>query len=399
MAKKTRKHADDLSAASKLAVDATQRVTEVVQAMHTTIGSGPGVLGQPLSGPLKLVNGLVYGSIRGVTRLVGKTIEQVLSTLAPLLGESTPGPERDAVQAALNGVIGDHLAQTKNPLAIEMSLRHEGHALTLDRESLRAAFPQATGKVLVLVHGSSMNDLQWARQGHDHGARLARELGFTPLYLHYNSGLHVSQNGRAFDALLDRLVAAWPVPVTSLTLLAHSMGGLVCRSAAHVGAGHPWRRTLTRLVTLGTPHHGAPLERGGNWIEFLLGVSRYSAPLATLAKLRSAGVTDLRFGNLLDEDWTGQDRFEKSQGDPRTPVPLPEGVECYAVAATTSLAGAKRLLGDGLVPVDSALGRHEDRARSLTLPPSHQHIVHGSNHLDLLNRPEVFERLVAWLAG
>ncbi len=397
MTKKTRKHADDLRAVSRLAVDATQRVTEVVEAMHTTIASGPAVLGKPLAGPARLLNSLVYGSIRGVTRLVGTTLEAALSPLSSLLGESSPGPEREAVLGVLNGVVGDHLAETGNPLAIEPRLRHEGQPLELEREALRTVFPNAGGKLLVLVHGSCMNDLQWNREGHDHGAALARDLGFTPIYAHYNSGLHISTNGRALDALLEDLVAQWPTEVSQLVLLCHSMGGLVARSACHLGEAHAWRRKLTKLVTLGTPHHGAPLERGGNWAHLLLGVSRYSAPLARLARLRSAGVTDLRFGNTLDEHWEGRDRFAHGS-DPRAELQLPAGVECYALAASTSPAGTARPLGDGLVPVDSALGRHDAAHLSLRFPESHQALVSGLNHLDLLSRPEVYEKVRGWLA-
>ena len=394
MPKNTRNHIDDLRAASRLAVDATEKVTDVVEAMHTTIASGPGVLGAPLSKPMKLINGLVYGSIRGVTRLVGRGIERALEPLTPWLGESAPGPERDAVQAALNGVLGDYLAETGNPFAIQMRFRHEGQALTLEREALRTSFAQATGRVVVLVHGSSMSDLQWLRLGHDHGRELAA-LGFTPVYLHYNSGLHVSQNGTEFAALLEQLVAAWPVKLESLTLLAHSMGGLVSRSACHAGEGMAWRGVLKHLVTLGTPHHGAPLERGGNWVELLLGVSRYSAPLARLARLRSAGVTDLRFGNLVSADWEGKDRFALEH-DARVVVPLPAGVACFAVAGSTSAEGSKRPLGDGLVPVESALGRHRDAARVLAF--AGESVFFGCNHLDLLSRREVFGQIAKWLA-
>jgi len=135
--KKPRNHVEDIRAASRLAVDATKRVTDVVEAMHNTIGGGPEVLGKPLAGPVRLINGIVYGSIRGVTRLVGASIELALVPLEPLLGESVPGPEREAAVAVLNGVLGDYLAETKSPLAIEMDLRHDGH--TLERPSLGRA--------------------------------------------------------------------------------------------------------------------------------------------------------------------------------------------------------------------------------------------------------------------
>lgn len=402
MAKKKRNHGEDLKGASRLVIDATRRVTDVVEAMHTTIGGGPAILGKPLAGPTRFVNGLVYGSIRGVTRLVGGTIELALAQLTPLLGESAPGPEREAVLAVLNGVLGDYLAETENPLAIEMSLRHGGQILELETEALREVLPGAGGRLLVLLHGSSMNDLQWTRHGHDHGAALARDLGYTPVYLRYNSGLHVSTNGRELDALLEQLVLAWPVPVEEVVLLGHSMGGLVARSACHAADTHSpdapraWRKKLTKLVCLGTPHHGAPLERGGNWLDVLLGVSRYSTPLARLGKLRSAGVTDLRFGNVLDEHWVGRDRFARA-ADPRSELKLPANVACYAMAATTSPEGGQNAFGDGLVPVDSALGRHSLSHLALGFPEANCATVYGTGHLDLLDRPEVYTQLRTWL--
>ena len=400
---KARKHVDDLRGASRLAVEATRSVTALVEAMHRTIASGPGLLGRPLAGPAALLTGLVYGGIRGVTGLVGKGLDVALAQLAPLLGESAPGPEREAVQAALNGVLGDYLEETGNPLAIQMRFRRGGHPLRLERAALGEAFPQATGKLLVLVHGSSMNDRQWSQKGHDHGAALARDLGFTEVYLHYNSGLHISTNGRELSALLEQLAAAWPAPLEEIAIVAHSMGGLLSRSTCHSAeeAGHAWRKKLRTLVCLGSPHHGAALERGGSWVDLLLGVSRYSAPLARLGQIRSAGVTDLRFGNVLDAHWEGRDRFAHGS-DRRTPLPLPHGVRCAAVAATTALdatalAAGGQLPGDGLVSVDSALGRHAETA--LTLAFAHHWIAFGTGHLDLLAKPAVYAQIASWLAG
>jgi PGAP1-like protein len=398
--KKMRNPVDDLRGATRLAVEATRGVTELVEAMHHSIGGGPAILGRPLDGPTRLFTRPVYGSIRGVTRLVGAGIDVALAGLAPLLGERAPGLEREAVLAALNGVLGDYLAESGNPLAIEMRLRSGGHPLELERQALRLAFPQATGKLLVLVHGSCLNDRRWARLGHDHGAALARDLGFTPVYLHYNTGLHISVNGRAFATLLEALVAAWPAPIDELVIVAHSMGGLVSRSACHHGeaAGHTWRRKLGKLVCLGSPHHGAPLERGGHWVDVLLGVSRYSAPLARLGKIRSAGVTDMRFGNVLDEHWAGRDRFAHAHDD-RTPLKLPAGVQCYAIAATKATGAGGKRMGDGLVPVDSALGRHARPELTLGFPEAHQWIAQGMGHFDLLSRAEVYATIRSWLSA
>jgi pimeloyl-ACP methyl ester carboxylesterase len=281
-----------------------------------------------------------------------------------------------------------------------MSLRRDGRPLPLDPASLREAIPHATGKLLVAVHGSSMNDRQWSRLGHDHAAALEADLGYTAVYVHYNSGLHVSTNGRQLAGLLDRLVRAWPVEVTELTLLGHSMGGLVSRSACHLAEleSFPWRAKLRRLVTLGTPHHGSPLERGGSALHGLLEVVAYSAPLARLAQIRSAGVTDLRYGNVLDGDWEGRDRFVRGD-DPRHPLPLPAGVLAYAVAGSTAKLFGEDLPGDGLVPVPSAFGQHALPERTLAFPEAHRWVSLATNHLDLLSRAEVYARVRDWLSA
>ena len=179
------------------------------------------------------------------------------------------------------------------------------------------------------------------------------------------------------------------------------MGGLVARSAClHAeAAGHAWRKKLKKLVFLGTPHHGAPLERIGNWVDVVIGKTPYAAAFGRLGKVRSAGVTDLRYGALVDEDWRGRDRFARAP-DPRRPVPLPDGVACYAIAATAALSPGDlkdRLLGDGLVPVASALGRHKEPARDLNFPPDRQWVACETGHLDLLSRRDVYERIAGWL--
>jgi hypothetical protein len=393
-----RKDAGALRGAARLVLDATEGITDVVEAMQRGIASGPDLLGRPLEVPVNLFTKLIYGSIRGVTRLVGSGVNAALAQLERLLGEAPSGREYDTVVAVVNGVLGDYLSETHNPLAIQMRLRRDGRPLPLETAALRAALPEAGGKLLVLVHGSCVSDWQWTRLGHDHGAALARDLGYTPVYLHYNSGLHVSTNGRELAALLEQLLAAWPVPVDELVILAHSLGGLVARSACACPGTESlvWRRKLRKLICLGAPHHGAPLERGGNWVDYLLGISRYSAPLARLGKIRSAGVTDMRFGYVLDEHWQGRDRFVRAEAlhQPR----LPAGVECYAVAATRALSLSDALPSDGLVPVDSALGRHAKPELSLDFPPAHQWIGLGMSHIDLLSHLDVYAVIRGWLS-
>ncbi len=403
MTAKPRNHVTDLRGVSRMAIDATIGLTDLVEALHTRIARPPaGLAGQLVAGAVQGITGLVYKSIRGVARVAGSGIDAGLAQLAPSLRELGSSPTREALVAALNGVLGDYLAETGNPLAIAMQLRRHGQALELTPQALAAAVPSPRAKLVVLVHGLCMNDLQWERAGHDHGAALARDLQCTAVYLHHNSGLHISTNGQAFAARLEALVAAWPVPVEELVIVGHSMGGLLARSAHYHGtaAQQRWPRLLRTLVFLGTPHHGAPLERGGSWIDLLLEQTPYTAPFARLGKIRSAGITDLRHGSVLDEDWQGRDRFARG-ADPRRPVPLPDGVRCYAIAATTGKSAGDlgdRLLGDGLVPLASALGRHDEAGFELAFPPTNQAIVYDTGHLGLLNQPAVYERLRGWLA-
>ena len=382
--------AADLRGLARLGVDGVVGVTDLVEAMHHTIASRSSVVGPGPAGKTSGVTGFVYRAVRGATRVVGKGLDMMLAAVPRASG--SPSPRREAFIAALNGVWGDHLAATGNPLAIPMSLRVGGRPY-------EAALKAATGKLLVLAHGLAMNDLQWQRGGHDHGQALARDLGFTPVYLHYNSGRHVSENGREFAALLESLVANWPVPVQELVIVGHSMGGLVARSACLVGAGQPWLALLKKLVFLGTPHHGAPFERGGRRLDVFLGISPYFAPFTRLSKARSAGITDLRFGNVQDADWHQRERHAQKHDD-RVPSPLPRGVRSYVVAATTSakVTGARSAgTGDGLVPLASALGDHRVPALSLKVPRSHRLVVTSANHWDLLDRAEVYAKLRDWL--
>ena len=392
-----------LRGAAKLATEATTGLTDLVEAVHSRIASVPGLPG-PADGRTRGITGLVYKTVRGVTRAVGGSVDTLLSVLSPMLAsakaDALPSPEREAVLAALNGVLGDHLARTANPLGIRMAVRSGGRALPLTREALAAALPAATGRPLLLIHGLCMNDLQWRRDGHDHGAALADAHGFTPVYLHYATGLHVSTNGRALANLLEQLLAQWPHPVERFAIVAHSMGGLVARSALHYGraAGHHWTHRLDDLVFLGTPHHGAPLERVGQGVDMLLQATPYAGPFARLAKLRSAGITDLRHGNVVDEDWTSLDRFEDAN-DQRTPVPLPAGPRCHAIAGTLAAEDglADKLLGDGLVPVASALGKHRLVRRTLKFAPENQRVLERTGHLQLLSSAAVFAQLRDWL--
>ena len=408
-ARKSRTHlrSSDLRGIAQLATQATAGVTRIAEGVHQSVLSTLGLPAGKSPGQTGGITGLVYRSVHGAAQFVGKGIDAVLVRLEPLLESAesaAPGtPQREAVLAALNGVMGDRLVASNNPFATPMTLRHHGEVLD---GPASPSLPDATGKVLLLIHGLCLNEDCWRteRQGRvvDHGAALASALGCTPIHLRYNTGLHTSLNGRELSDRLEQMVARWPVPVEDLTVVAHSMGGLLIRSAVHQGRqqGRRWPDRLRNIVFLGTPHHGAPLERAGNRVDVILGSTPWTAPFARLGKLRSAGVTDLRYGHVLDEDWRGHDRFRR-RPDSRQIVPLPEGVRCYAVAATTAArrsALADRLTGDGLVPLRSALGEHDDARRTLAFPKAAQRIVYRTSHLGLLGSPVVTRQLLKWLA-
>lgn len=396
----------DLQAAAQLAAQATLGVIDLTESVHQSVRRRLGLAAGASPERTGGLTGQVYRAVRGVAGWVGWGTEAALATVLPLLDDpaSLPdaSPQREAVLAALNGVLGDRLLAMGNPLAQAMELRVNGQPLNLSRDALSAQLPQAGPHLLLLIHGLCMNDVQWCRNGHDHGAFLAPALGATPVYLRYNSGLHTSVNGRELALLMERLLAVWPVPLERVTLVGHSMGGLVARSAIATGRGLGlrWSTRVQDLVFLGTPQHGAPLERAGHGADWLLASNPFTAPFARLGRIRSAGITDLRHGHVQDADWQGRDRFA-SGADHRQPLPLPDGVRCFAVAAT--LAGqrsrlAERLTGDGLVPLDSALGRHGDRAFGLEVPRGHQRIVYRTGHLELLSSPVVAGQLMAWLS-
>lgn len=395
----------DLRGLNALAFDAITGAIGVVETIHGNIARRWDPFASDSQEKTRGITRLVYRSIRGITHLARMGSDTALALLYPVLSvkRKSPSPGREAARAALNGILGDHLVETANPLAIPMRLRFDGLPLQLERTGLTSALSGERGRLAVMVHGLCLDHRRWNRDGHDHGAALARDLGYTVVYLHYNTGLHISINGRAFAELLEALVTQWPAPLKELTIIGHSMGGLVARSACHYGAmgGHVWPERLRKLIFLGVPHHGAPMERGGQWLHLALNSSRYTAAFADLGRIRSAGITDLRHGNLLDGDWWDRDRFEHVE-DTRGIVPLPARVKCFAIAATTGRVVGDlrdRILGDGLVPLTSALGQHEDSRRALSFPEDRQWIGRAMNHFDLLGSQEVYQRMKLWLGS
>lgn len=292
------------------------------------------------------------------------------------------GPRGRFVRSAANGLIGDRLERERPRLAITMAPRVDGCDVPLTSDGLASAYPTSTGRVAVFLHGLCENEAYWQRnrerRGTSYGEELA-DLGWTPVVLRANSGLSVRTNGASLAALLEHLVENWPTGVSEVALIGHSMGGLVIRAATAVQGEWTWRSRVTNVVTLGTPHLGAPLARGVKQGSGLLGRLPEVAGFGRILDQRSVGVDDLIDG--LDEDF----------------APLPHAR--YRLVSATLAASprhpASAFFGDMLVRQASAYGR-DRRGRDL-FPDSEVLHLRG-HHFDLLNDDRVAAALTRWLA-
>ncbi|MFL5886014.1 MAG: lipase family alpha/beta hydrolase, partial [Thermoleophilaceae bacterium] len=309
---------------------------------------------------------------------------------------------------ALNGAVGDRLLREHRDLALELSVRRRGRDVVTDSAGLAEAFPDATPKLAVFVHGLCETDEAWnllpigagPGERRSYGARLRDELGYTPVYVRYNSGLHISDNGRRLSEVLEHVVHGWPVEVEEIVLVGHSMGGLVSRGACHYGERdeRDWPARVRHVFCLGTPHLGAPLERVANAGGWALARLPETQPFAAIVNGRSAGIKDLRYGSCVEDDWCDCDPDELLHDRCRD-VPFLACATYYFVGATLtreSGSPAAKVVGDLLVQFPSASGSGPKRR----LPFEIENGCHvgGINHFQLLNHPAVYAQLKGWLA-
>jgi pimeloyl-ACP methyl ester carboxylesterase len=347
----------------------------------------------------------VYGTVRAAHAAGPRATSAVIASVVPLDAPSvSDGRAGRLVLGAVNGMWGDTLVRRHPELGLDMQVRARGRAVQVDRDGIAAAFPNATPRLAIFVHGWCETDEWWlpraTDQRADFGSRLHRDLGYTPAYLRYNTGLRVSDNGRQLACLLDDLVNEWPVSVEEVALIGHSMGGLVLRSACHYGerAGNHWTPAVRHVVCLGTPHLGSHVERGVNVAGWALGRVAETRPFAAVVNARSVGVKDLRFGSCVEDDWRDHDPDELLR-DRCTEVPFLERATYYFIGVTLTrdhrhpVASA---LGDLLVQYPSASGR--GRRRSIPFEVDCGRHIGGLHHFDLLTHPAVYEQLRVWLA-
>ena len=390
-----------LQGTARLAGDGMLGMLDAVEDMHLAVVGGVArVVPFGIGDRIARATAFAYARVRDAATITRRTANGALDLLERLAPHGsaceTVDPSRLAWLAALNGAIGDHLEASGNPLAIDMRLCRRGHALDPRSPQCGRTVAAAGGTLILFVHGLGMNDLQWRDAGGmTFGDRLEADgLGYA-LHLRYNSGRRIDANGRDLSRLLQALHEAHAIE--RLVLVGHSMGGLVCRSAcAHARRDHTaWARALTQVICLGTPHLGAPLERFGHALGGLLAATPYTRALASVARARSAGIKDLRRG------WTGGMGGDGGTASDASILPFGEHVHWRMIAATlsTHAVGTRaRWLGDGLVPVSSALGQHDD-ALALHGPATHRRVLTRTGHMDLLTSPDVQTQLRDWIAS
>ena len=421
-----------------LVFDLVEETTNLVQRTHDAVVERSArrfAPIEPATSTAKVVTGVetaisggVFESIRminGITRFTVNALADVAEAgldhasdsddldLATPIQSSAAGTASwyvDYLQASLNGFWGDYLSRRNSRLDLGMTLRHHGRRLPATPEAFAAALPNPTNKVCVFVHSLAATEWLWSLSSQEHygdpdvtfGTRLRDDLGFTPIYLRYNTGRHISENGRALAKLLTEALDAYPVPVEEIALVGHSMGGLVVRSAAHYAGEHeePWVAHLRHVACIGAPHLGAPLEKAVNLLTGVLkNVEAAGAQVpAALLDSRSAGVKDLRYGYTVDEEWAGKDP-DQVFADARRNVPLVDGVGYYFLAATISRDPEHplgQLLGDLMVRLPSASGEAPEHARRIDF--SSGAVFPGMNHVHIANHPDVYEALRDLLA-
>ncbi|HEY2160303.1 MAG TPA: alpha/beta fold hydrolase [Solirubrobacteraceae bacterium] len=398
---------EEINGFGDLLGDAAGGLATQIHEMHDGIARRVWKAVGPASIPVRLAHDrLAESAYSAATEFTRSLVRRGAHAISASQREEAESIEKSplgrAAVGALNGIWGDTLARRGNELALRMTLRAASRDVEPTREALGRAFPRPTGRLAVFVHGLCETDDAWMLGGTRHvpyGFRLQAELGYTPLYVRYNTGLHISENGRALAELLEQIVAAWPTEVHEVSLIGHSMGGLVARSACHYGADASWCGRVRHVFTLGAPHLGAPLEQATAKASFALAqLPETRALLSRPLNLRSVGIKDLRHGYLVDECWLDQD-CDAFLRDTSDEVPFLPTANHYFVCATLSRepdALAGRIVGDLLVLKASAWSQR--RGEQLQFAIEQYHHVGGATHFELLNHPAIYEQIGRWMA-
>jgi pimeloyl-ACP methyl ester carboxylesterase len=399
---------EEIAALGDLAGEAAAGATRQIHELHDGIARRVWRRVGPAALPVRLAHDRIASSAYSVAGELTRQVVRAGANAASLARspdatsiERTPAGR--LVVSALNGAFGDMLVRRGNPLALDMTVRRHGRDLELTPAAVSDAYPNAKPRLVVFVHGLCETDDAWklgAARHVPYGHRMEIELGYTPVYLRYNTGRHISENGRELATRLEALVTSWPTEVHEITLVGHSMGGLVARSACHYGADSACVAKVRHVFTLGAPHRGAPLEQAANAASVALARLPETRPLARALNARSVGIKDLRYGYLTDECWMDQD-CDAFLRDSSREVPFLPTARHYFICATLTRepdAAVGRIIGDLLVLRPSAWAR-EERGKRMRFPIEHYHHLGGASHFDLLNHPAIYAQMRRCLAS
>jgi len=399
----------EIGAVGRLGGHAFAGLVSRIEQVHQAVASRAFAPAGPAGTPAQVIHDSIAGGVYLATRGAGTTAAVLAGKAVSLLGAGGQPADRapggNLALAALNAIAGDQLGAALAPLAIRMAVRADGRDVGLTSHEVACAFPQATGKLAVFVHGLAETEESWQRRSagsEPYGPRLQAEFGYTPVYVRYNTGRHVSENGHELARLLDGLIAAWPGQVEELLLIGHSMGGLVIRSSCHDGRQESaaWADRVRHVFYLGSPHLGAPLARAAGFAGWALSKAAETRPFVTLVNGSSPGIKDLRHGYVLADDWAGCDQ-DSCMRDHRHDTPLLAGANHYTISATITADPGHPLgavAGDLLVQPASAHGSRGAHQR-IPFPAGSRLGLGGMHHFDLLKHPTVWTAIRALLGN
>ena len=418
-----KQHTDSpLNGGLRLLDEGINKGTQRIEELHNSISERPyktlqhipllNVVTAPLERAQHSISSGIYRALRKAGHLVLRNAIQLESK--PYLPPAVKAAGTDtvigaAINSAINGAIGDHLESTDNSLALSMGFYHQNEPVKLQGESLQKQFPKLSGKICILVHGLCVNESAWRSYSQQHwgkpqdfGQLLQEDLGYTPFYVRYNSGRHISHNGRDLDLLIEELIQNYPMDVKDIVIIGHSMGGLIARSANHftTSSHTQWHTQLSQVICLGSPHLGAPLEQVAHLGTSLLDQISFTQPIAKIIQQRSIGIKDLRYGYVTDEDWAGQDQ-DSLEGNKRKAAQKLQHVKYSFIGSSLSndtQHPVAHTLGDILVPVKSSTGDHHAEELRVPYCDERYKLLGGINHIALQNHPLAYDQIKDWLS-
>jgi len=298
----------------------------------------------------------------------------------------------------LNGLMGDTMAEKGNNALINMSFRFKSRDVEVENLKDHFDFTKYNGKVVLVIHGLMNDESIWQSEANEKtqrlGSLLEKEDKANFLYIRYNTGLHISENGRTFSDLIQQFINKYP-SANELVIISHSMGGLVTRSAGYYAdiQKQSWIKQLKKVFLIGVPNEGSYVAKVAYMTQYFFRKIDPSEndSVAKFFDVRSNGIKDLSFGYLTDEDWLNAKDGNERNIETSKVYPLPD-VDYYLIAGT--VADKKKrsriftFFGDGLVEKESALS-NLFKTNTIKSGKVEMKLFTGENHLSLLESEKV----------